>query len=188
VSSCQRPPLGTSLATADENSIASFMHYTLILSPKGQYLLKLLGNANRLVPYVVIRQTLKIGNVASMISAMMKVILAKMSLSTITNWIGLTQGEDQGLNLMQQYGLGSCSMFKRDKLTYRRIISTVLSWEISDLEKRASKIEKDQAGPSKDQIECIKAYSNKSLEEQELFRTQSRTLFPSPANASSDMW
>jgi hypothetical protein len=173
VSSCQRPPLGTSLATADEDSVASFMHYTLILSPKGQYLLKLLGNTNRLVPYVVIRQTLKIGNVASMISAMMKVVLAKMSLSTITNWIGLTQGEDQGLNLMQQYGLESCSIL--NKLTYRRIISTVLSWEISDLEKRASKIEKDHDGPSKDQIECLKAYSNKPPEEQERLRKQSRT-------------
>jgi hypothetical protein len=113
VSSCQRPPLGSSLTTTDENSVASFMHYTLILSPKGQYLLKLLGNANRLVPYVVIRQTLKIGNVASMISAMMKVVLAKMSLSTITNWIGLTQGEDQGLNLMQQYGLESFNVQER---------------------------------------------------------------------------
>lgn len=77
------------------------MHYALILSPKGQYLLKLVGNVNRLVPYVVIRQTLRIGNVATMISAMMKVVLAKMSVSTITNWIGLTSGEDQGMNLMQ---------------------------------------------------------------------------------------
>jgi hypothetical protein len=63
----------------DLNSIASFMHYTIILSPKGQYLLKLLGNANKLVPYTVIRQTLKIGNVASMISAMMRVVLGKWS-------------------------------------------------------------------------------------------------------------
>ena len=88
---------------ADSNSFASFMHFALILSPKGQYLLKLVGNANRLVPYTVIRQTLKIGNVATMISAMMRVILAKISVSTITNWIGLTSGEDQGMNLMQQY-------------------------------------------------------------------------------------
>jgi hypothetical protein len=78
------------------------MHYTIILSPKGQYLLKLLGNANKLVPYVVIRQTLKIGNVASMISAMMRVVLAKLSVASVTNWIGLTSSEDTGLNLMQQ--------------------------------------------------------------------------------------
>ena len=54
---------------ADFASMASFMHYTIILSPKGQYLLNLLGNVNKLVPYMLIRQTLKIGNVASMISA-----------------------------------------------------------------------------------------------------------------------
>jgi len=88
--------------TADGNSVASFMHYTLILSPKGQYLLKLLANANRLVPYLVIKQTLRIGNVATMITAMMKVILAKMSVTAVTNWIGLTQGPDTGMNLMQQ--------------------------------------------------------------------------------------
>lgn len=99
---CQRSPLVIS-NTADWNSMASFMHYTLILSPKGQYLLNLLGNANKLIPYMVIRQTLRIGNVASMISAMMRVVLAKMSVTAITNWIGLTSGSDEGLNLMQQY-------------------------------------------------------------------------------------
>jgi len=78
------------------------MHYTLILSPKGQYLLKLVDNANKLVPYMVIRQTLKIGNVASMINAMMKVVLAKMSVTSITNWIGLTSNQDEGMNLMHQ--------------------------------------------------------------------------------------
>lgn len=81
------------------------MHYTLILSPKGQYLLKLIDNANKLIPYLVIRQTLKIGNVASMINAMMKVILAKMSVTSITNWIGLTANQNDGMNLMQQYAM-----------------------------------------------------------------------------------
>lgn len=77
------------------------MHYTLILSPKGQYLLKLVDNANKLVPYMVLRQTLKIGNVATMINAMVKVGLAKVSVTSVTNWIGLTQSHDEGSNLMQ---------------------------------------------------------------------------------------
>ena len=77
------------------------MHYTLILSPKGQYLLKLVDNANKLVPYMVIRQTLKIGNVASMINAMIKVVLAKMSVASLTNWMGITQSKDEGMNLLQ---------------------------------------------------------------------------------------
>jgi hypothetical protein len=79
------------------------MHYTLILSPKGQYLLKLVDNANKLVPYMVIRQTLKIGNVATMISGMVKIGLAKVSVASVTNWIGLTSGHDEGSNLMQTY-------------------------------------------------------------------------------------
>lgn len=78
------------------------MHYTLVLSPKGQYLLKLIDNANKLVPYMAIRQTLKIGNVATMINAMMKVVLAKMSVAGVTNWLGLTNSENDGMNLMQQ--------------------------------------------------------------------------------------
>lgn len=78
------------------------MHYTLIISPKGQSLLTLLENANRLVPYTMIRQTLKIGNVASMINAMMKVVLAKVSVASVTNWIGFTSQADEGMNLMQQ--------------------------------------------------------------------------------------
>jgi hypothetical protein len=82
--------------------MASFLHFIIILSPKGQYLLKLLGNVNKLVPYAIIRQTLKIGNVATMINAMVRVILAKLSVTSVTNWLGITQNEDRGLNLMQQ--------------------------------------------------------------------------------------
>jgi len=85
------------------SSLASFMHYTLILSPKGQYLLKLVDNANKLVPYMVLKQTLRIGNVASMIQAMVKVGLAKVSVASVTNWMGLTQHQDEGMNLMQTY-------------------------------------------------------------------------------------
>ena len=88
-------------APANTNSLASFMHYTLIISPKGQYLLTLIDLANKLVPYAIIKQTLRIGNVASMIGAMMKVVLAKMSVASVTNWMGWTQTADEGMNLMQ---------------------------------------------------------------------------------------
>lgn len=78
------------------------MHFTLVLSPKGQYILKLADNANKLIPYMAIRQTLKIGNIATMMSGLMKIILAKMSVASLTNWIGLTSTEDGGMNLLQQ--------------------------------------------------------------------------------------
>ena len=78
------------------------MHYTLVLSPKGQYLLKLIDMANKMIPYILVKQTLRIGNVASMINAMVKIGLAKMSVTSVTNWIGLTNSQDDGMNLMQQ--------------------------------------------------------------------------------------
>ena len=77
------------------------LHYTLVVSPKGQSLLSLLESANRLVPYLVIRQTLKIGNVATMISGMVRIVLAKASVAAVTNWLGLSKGADEGQNLMQ---------------------------------------------------------------------------------------
>ncbi|KAK4938418.1 hypothetical protein LTR10_021135 [Elasticomyces elasticus] len=138
-------------------NLASFMHYTLILSPKGQYLLKLIDNANKLVPYLVIKQTLKIGNVATMINAMMKVGLAKMSVASVTNWMGLTRNQDEGMNLMQT------------------IISTVLNWDIKDLEGRASKLERERAKLGKEQLQILKSYTTKPQDEQDRIRKESQT-------------
>ena len=83
-------------------SIASLMHYTLVLSPEGPTLLRMIQNVHNLLPYTAIRQALKIGNVATMISAVMRVVLAKASLSSMTNWMGITSGADEGMNLLQQ--------------------------------------------------------------------------------------
>ena len=78
------------------------MHYTLVLSPEGPTLLRMIQNVHNLLPYTAIRQALKIGNVATMISAVMRVVLAKASLSSMTNWMGITSGADEGMNLLQQ--------------------------------------------------------------------------------------
>ena len=77
------------------------MHFTLVLSPKGQYLLKLIDNANKLIPYMMIKQTLKVGNVATMLSAMMRIVLAKMSVTSVTNFFGITANPNDGQNLLQ---------------------------------------------------------------------------------------
>ncbi|KAG9777749.1 hypothetical protein ABEF93_006679 [Exophiala dermatitidis] len=138
-------------------NLASLMHYTLILSPKGQYLLKLIENANKLVPYMVLKQTLKIGNVASMINAVVKIGLAKMSVASVTNWIGLTQKQDEGMNLMQT------------------IISTVLNWDIKELESRAAKLERERAQLGKDQLRMLKEYTHKPQSEQDRIRKHSQT-------------
>ena len=55
-----------------------------------------------MAPYFLIRQTLKVGNAASMLSGMVKLVLAKLNISTVTTWFG-GQGSDSGMNLLQQY-------------------------------------------------------------------------------------
>ena len=133
------------------------MHYTLVLSPEGPTLLRMIEGVHRLLPYVVVRQTLKIGNVATMINAMMKVVLAKASVGTVTNWMGWTTGADEGMNLMQQ------------------IISQVLNWDKRDLRHRAEKIEKSKDAPPKLVREALKDWiQNKTREEHNECRRMSK--------------
>ncbi len=84
-------------------SVASLAYHTFILSPDGMSLLRLLGNVHKLVPYGIIRQTLRVGNAATMINAMVKLLLAKLSVTSLTNWIGLSKSADEGMNLLQQW-------------------------------------------------------------------------------------
>jgi hypothetical protein len=86
----------------DMHSLATFLHHVFVLSPEGQYLLKLVENLHQLIPYTMIKQTLRIGNAATMINGMIKLLLAKMSVGSLTNWMGLTQNADDGVNLLQR--------------------------------------------------------------------------------------
>lgn len=121
-------------------SLASFLHHTFIMSPDGQYLLRLLENVHRLVPYTLMRQTLRVGNAATMINGMVKLVLTKISVTAVTNWIGLTNNTNDGMNLMQQ------------------IISTVMAWDTSEFQKRAQKLESQRDAPDKKVFKAIKTY------------------------------
>ncbi|KAF2151060.1 hypothetical protein K461DRAFT_322373 [Myriangium duriaei CBS 260.36] len=121
-------------------NLASFMHYTLILSPEGPSVVRLIESVNKLAPYGLMRQTLRVGNVATMINGMMKLVLAKMSIGSLTNWIGVSSGADEGMNLLQQ------------------IISTILGWDKREFKKRLDKIDKHKNGPSPEAKEAIRKW------------------------------
>ena len=82
--------------------IASFLHHVFVISPEGQYLLKLIQNVHSLIPYSMIRQTFKISNAATMLNGMIRLLLAKVGIGAISNWMGLTQHADDGMNLLQR--------------------------------------------------------------------------------------
>ncbi|KAK1754234.1 PX-associated-domain-containing protein [Echria macrotheca] len=138
--------------------LATLIHHVLVLSPEGPYLLKLIENVHKLIPYTMIRQTLRIGNAATMINGMLKLLLAKMGVGAISNWFGLTQSADDGMNLLQ------------------RIISMVLSWDSSDFRKTVDKIDRAKDGPSKDHLMAIRKHVEKDRLTHEMTRKRSTEL------------
>lgn len=95
----------------------------------------------------MVKQTLRIGNAATMINGMVRLMLAKLSLGGITNWVGLTTNADDGMNLLQ------------------RIISLVLSWDAAEFKKAADKVEKDKPAdgeekPSDEVLAAIRRFVN----------------------------
>ncbi|KAJ5034975.1 uncharacterized protein L3040_008242 [Drepanopeziza brunnea f. sp. 'multigermtubi'] len=135
--------------------MASFLHYILIITPEGQTMLQMMKQANALVPYTAIRSTLKIGNAATMINGVMKILLTKMTLNSVTSFFGITNSSDAGWNLLQT------------------IIWTVVNWDTNTLKSRATEIEKSADGPSKAQCDLLKSYVEKDRLEHEKCRTMS---------------
>ncbi|PSN68237.1 hypothetical protein BS50DRAFT_523377 [Corynespora cassiicola Philippines] len=134
-------------------NLASFLHHTFIMSPDGQYLLHLLENVHRLIPYYVVKQTLRVGNAATMINGMVRLVLAKLSVTAVTNWIGLTNNSNDGMNLLQQ------------------IISTVMAWDSSEFQKRTQKLESTRDAPPKQVFKAIKAYVYSSRDRHDAARS-----------------
>ncbi|KAI4173485.1 MAG: hypothetical protein LQ346_008412 [Caloplaca aetnensis] len=136
--------------------LASLMHHNLIVSPRGQSMLSLLNRVHRLMPYFLVKQTLKVGNAASMLNGMVQLLLAKMNLSTLTSWFG-AQPSDSGMNLLQQ------------------IISQVLSADTAELRKRAKAIEQSRDSLDKSQMDQFRKYASATAQEQDAIRKRSRT-------------
>ncbi|KAH8647116.1 hypothetical protein BX600DRAFT_518402 [Xylariales sp. PMI_506] len=135
--------------------IATLVHRVFVLSTQGQDLLKILEGAHKMIPYAVVAQTLRIGNPATMINGMMKIFLAKASVASFTNMIGLTKDASEGMNLLG------------------RIISIVLSWDASDLKKVAKRIKSREDKDGAALLAIIDAHLESSSEEQEAVRQRS---------------
>ncbi|KAK1566339.1 PX-associated-domain-containing protein [Colletotrichum navitas] len=135
--------------------LSSLVHQVLIVSPEGQYLVKLLEQVHKMVPYNMVRQTLKVGNAATMIAGMMKIFLAKISVGSVSNWFGITKDAADGMNLMQ------------------RIISVILGWDCAEFKKTIDRISKAKNRPSKGALDAIRAHVDSPSEAREAARAES---------------
>ncbi|KAI0835672.1 PX-associated-domain-containing protein [Hypoxylon sp. FL0890] len=132
--------------------IATFLHHLFVLSAEGPYLLKLIDNVHGLVPYTVIGQTLRVGNAGTMINAMIKLFLAKLSIGAVSNWLGFTQNATDGMNLMQ------------------RIISLVLEWDCSEFRKAIDGIRRSEDRPDESHLVTVDEHIQASREQHESTR------------------
>ncbi|KAK8863138.1 hypothetical protein PGQ11_009373 [Apiospora arundinis] len=135
--------------------MATFMHYIFICSPEGPYLLKLIESFSKLYPYTMVAQTLRLGNAATMINAMNKLFLSKMTVGGITNWMGITQNANDGMNLMQ------------------RMLSIIVDFDAGDFRKAAEAIKKTKNRPSDRHFAVIDRHVNRTRDFHENIRMNS---------------
>lgn len=60
------------------NSAATVVHYFIVLTPEGQQIIKMMDLVHTLTPYTIIKQTVRMGNVQSMLNGIVKIMLAKV--------------------------------------------------------------------------------------------------------------
>ncbi|KAI1085562.1 hypothetical protein F5B20DRAFT_7187 [Whalleya microplaca] len=135
--------------------MATFLHHVFVLSAEGPYLLKLLDNVHKLIPYTMIGQTLRVGNAGTMINGLLRLFLAKVSVGAVSNWIGLTKDAADGMNLLQ------------------RIISLVLEWDSSEFRKAIESIKADEDRPSDAHLAAINEHLEETREQHEFIRNKS---------------
>ncbi|ORY58575.1 PX-associated-domain-containing protein [Pseudomassariella vexata] len=135
--------------------IATLLHQVLVVSPKGQYMRRLLESTHKVIPYSVVGQTLRVGNAATMMSAMLRLLLGKVSIGGFTNWMGITQNAADGSNLLQ------------------KIISVVLDWDAGDFRKAVEKIKKSKNGASNDHLAALDDHLQATRDQHDLIRAQS---------------
>ncbi|KAL8366945.1 hypothetical protein RB595_009138 [Gaeumannomyces hyphopodioides] len=133
--------------------LATVVHQIFVVSPEGQYLVNMIENLHKLLPYSMIRQTLRLANAATVVSGLVKLLLGKLSMGSVSNWLGVTTDADDGLTLLQ------------------RIVSMILSWDSADFKKTAEKLKKSAVGPSKAELAVIEEHIARPREEQECMRT-----------------
>lgn len=55
------------------------MHYSLVITPEGQNLVKMMDIVHTLTPYTILKQTLRMANIQSILDATVKIMLAKVN-------------------------------------------------------------------------------------------------------------
>jgi hypothetical protein len=136
-------------------NLASVLHHIFVQGPDAAYLQRLISSILNLIPWMILKQSLRLGNAASMINAVTRLFLTKLSLTSFTNWVGLSNNPDDGMNLLQQ------------------IASQVFGWDITEYQKQMEKISTGEDAPDKEHLAKLKEYVALDSKVQDKYRQRS---------------
>ncbi|KAJ8132022.1 hypothetical protein O1611_g1605 [Lasiodiplodia mahajangana] len=160
-----------------ELHIANFLHHVFILSAEGPYLVGLIENVHKLMPYGMISWAFQFGNAASIINAMSKLFLSKVNIRAILKWMGLTSYASSGMNIMQSI---FSFVLESDAADFRKVVKKMRTTQEIISNEHMTAID-DHIAADRDKRDSIR---KKSIREQRsiiatIFETHDQSLLGS---------
>ncbi|KAG9101637.1 hypothetical protein FRC06_002760 [Ceratobasidium sp. 370] len=131
---------------------ASFMHYLFAVNPAGPTLVTLIKRVHTLLPYGLIRQTLRISNAATLLSAVLRIFLQHAP--SMRGWFNGKRGQ----NLLQT------------------IISSILGGDETRILKRIQEMDASDSAGTPEQIAAIENYVQNATRGEKLAIREQSTI------------
>ncbi|CUA70663.1 delta24(24(1))-sterol reductase [Rhizoctonia solani] len=123
---------------------ASFLHYLLVVNPAGPTLVTLIKRVHGLLPYGILRQTLRVSNAATLLSAVLRIFLQHAP--SVRGWFNGKRGQ----NLLQT------------------IMSSILGGDETRIMQSIRELDSSPDAGTKDQIAAIENYVQNGTREGKL--------------------
>ncbi|CAE6418054.1 unnamed protein product [Rhizoctonia solani] len=123
---------------------ASFLHYLLAVNPAGPTLVTLIKRVHGLLPYGILRQTLRVSNAATLLSAVLRIFLQHTP--SVRGWFSGKRGQ----NLLQT------------------IMSSILGGDETRIMRRIRELDSSPDAGTPEQIAAIEDYVENGTREQKL--------------------
>ncbi|CAE6435601.1 unnamed protein product [Rhizoctonia solani] len=140
----QLPPMLQTAHQFATMTCASFLHYLLVVNPAGPTLVTLIKRVHGLLPYGILRQTLRVSNAATLVSAVLRIFLQHAP--SVRGWFSGKRGQ----NLLQT------------------IMSSILGGDEARIMQRIKELDSSPDAGTPEQIAAIENYVKNGTREEKL--------------------
>ncbi|CAE6470725.1 unnamed protein product [Rhizoctonia solani] len=169
----QLPPMLQTAHQFATMTCASFLHYLLVVNPAGPTLVTLIKRVHGLLPYGILRQTLRVSNAATLLSAVLRIFLQHAP--SVRGWFSGKRGQ----NLLQT--VRGWFSGKRGQNLLQTIMSSILGGDETRILQRIKELDSSPDAGTPEQIAAIENYVKNGTREEKLAirehsTTQSRSI------------